>query len=232
MGVAVDGALADLATTADLGAGDDTGASDAASTGCQAWEITYDLTDSVFEVYGTPMNAGNQVNTVATPYTDDNHVGPGTLVLRFQDLGGTPGGLAAIVSYDMVINFTVKSLVTSVLTDLTSKAGPEACGVTTGTLSGTTVAWSPSALAGATTVGSITCTGSMCSLGGFQDGVPKAVNETGDQPLSDFVFSSDLKSFTMAKTVIQQDTDSTTAWTYKGAETKRQLISVPTCYCP
>lgn len=214
------------ADTQDAGPGVDAGGD------CTLWEITYDLTGSLFTIADTPMNAGDQVNTVAEPYTADDHVGPGTIVLRFQSVSGAPGGLAGIYSYDMAMTFVVDSGFTVITTDLNGDAGPEACGVTTGTLAADTVAWSPSALVDHHSVGSIVCTGNLCSMGGFEDGVPVPVDDTTDHPLSDFVFATDLSSFTMANTVVQTDSNSTTSWEFVGTETSRQEIQGPACWCP
>lgn len=198
---------------------------------CMVWEITYELTGSVFELSATPFGAGDQVNTLTTPYDANDHVGPGTIVMRFQDVGGSPGGLAAISAYTMAMHFVVDG-VTKVATDLDATAGPSACGVTTGELEGNTVTWDPSALVGHHSVGQVLCTGALCSFGGLPNGDPVPIDETNDHPLSDFVFASDLKTFSMAKTVIAQDNNSTSTWQYEGAETERKLVAAPACLCP
>lgn len=199
---------------------------------CMVWEITYDLEGSEFEVSDTPLGAGDQVNVVTMPYDADDHVGPGSFVLRFQDVDGAPGGLAAMVSYDMEIQFAVDSGATLVETDLTTAAGPDECGVTTGMVEGTTVAWMPSAIVGRTSMGQILCTGAFCGVGGLPNGRPVPVDEVGDQPVSDFDFSEDFSTFTMLQTIIAQDDNSTTSWTYAGVETDRQLVAAPACLCP
>jgi hypothetical protein len=196
------------------------------------WEITYDLTGSAFELADTLMGAGDQVNTVTEPYDSDDHVGPGTMVLRFQDVNGAPAGLVSLFSYEMTMNFVVGSFVSAVTTDLQNRAGPGECSVTTGTLTGDTVAWNPAALVGHRSLGSILCEGSMCGLANFEDGEPQAVDLTADQPLGEFVFTADLSEFTMAKTAIVEDENSTTTWTYEGTETDRQRIAAPACFCP
>ncbi|MCA9650749.1 MAG: hypothetical protein H6712_31090 [Myxococcales bacterium] len=198
---------------------------------CQVWEITYDLEGSEFEISDTPFGAGDQVNVVTMPYDADDHVGPGTLVLRFQDVDGDPGGMAAMVSYDMSIHFVVDSGVTVVQTDLETDAGPDECGVTTGMLADTTVAWMPSAIVGHHSMGQILCTGMLCGAGGLPNGMPVPMDETSDQPISDFVFSDDLSSFNMEQTVIAMDANSTTAWTYTGTEVSREQVLGPACLC-
>jgi hypothetical protein len=209
---------------------DDGEATDDGAGGCQVWEITYDLTGSEFEIADTPLGAGNQVNVVAEPYTDDDHVGPGSFVLRFRDVGGEPGGDVFMHAYQMSLHFVVGGSVT-VATDIETEAGPVDCGITSGTLDGTTVSWIPSAIVDLHRQGQILCTGTFCSLGGLPNGEPQPVDETEDQPLSAFEFSGELDAFTMAKTVIQQDDNSTTTWTYVGTEVGRELIAAPACLC-
>jgi len=184
----------------------------------------------LFEISGTPFGVGDQVNTVADPDEADDEIGPGTFVLRFQDVAGDPGGAALIHSYDMSLNFGVGGPVT-VTTALETSAGPVECGVTPGTLTGTTVTWSPSVIQDLTQVGSILCMGGLCSTGGLPNGTPQLIDEVVDQPIDDFVFAADFSSFTMAETIIQSDDQSTTTWTYTGTEVSRELVSAPACQC-
>lgn len=212
----------------DSGDGDSTGGGEPGD--CQVWEITYDLTDSEFEIADTQLGAGDQVNVVAEPHDEDEHVGPGKFVLRFQDVGGQPGGQALMHTYEMSLHFVVGGTVT-VATDLETQAGPVDCGITSGSLAGTTVAWTPSAIVDLHRQGQILCSGSLCGLGGLPDGRPQVIDETEDQPISDFEFSDDLSGFTMAQTVIQQDNSSTTTWMYVGTEVSRELVAAPACSC-
>lgn len=220
--------------TADTDTADTDTATDTTDTAgaCQVWEITYDLEGSEFEISDTPLNAGDQVNVLTMPYDADDTVGPGTFVLRFEDVDGAPGGMAAMVAYQMSMHFVVDSGFTTVSTDLEADAGPDECGVTTGSFGGDTVAWMPSAIVGHHSMGQILCEGGLCGAGGLPDGMPVAMDEVTDQPVSDFVFSMDRSSFTMEQTVIAMDTNSTTAWTYMGTETSRELVDAPPCLCP
>jgi len=196
---------------------------------CQVWEVTYALTDSEFEIGGTQGGAGDQVNFVKEPYAADNHIGPGGLVLRFQDVDGAPGGQAFMHAYQMTLNFVIKPPLTTVTTDLETEATPAACGITSGTLAGGSVAWMPSAIVALHTEGEILCSGTGCALGGLP--AVTAINDTDDQPLSDFNFSEGVSAFTMAKTVINMDNASTTTWMYIGTETGRALVDAPACMC-
>ncbi len=216
-------------TTSDT-TGDTTDTTETGMGQCQVWAITYELTDSEFEISGTPLGAGDQVNIVTEPYADDDHIGPGTFVLHFQDVAGEPGGQAFIHSYDMDINFVISG-VTTVTTDLVATAGPAECGLTSGPLSGTTVDWAPAEIADVHTMGTILCMGNLCGLGGLPNGMAVPVDDTAPQPTNPFDFSADLTTFSMDQIVIQMDDQSTTSWTYAGTEVSRELIDAPACLC-
>lgn len=201
------------------------------STGaCQVWEVTYDLAGSEFEISGTPLMAGDQVNTVQEPYDGDANIGPGSFVLRFQDVDGSPGGLATMVSHEMVLNFVIGGTVT-VTTDIEGQAGPEECGITQGLLNGDTIAWAPPQIVDYVTTGEVLCEGNLCSLGGLPNGEPVDMSSTADQLLTDFVFEAGLGSFTMAEVVVDMDGNSTNSWAYAGTETSREMIDAPDCLC-
>lgn len=210
-----------------------TGAVDESSGGsgaCQVWAITYDLTGSTFEISGTPLMAGDQVNTVMEPYDQDDNVGPGQFVLHFEDVDGSPGGLASMVSYSMEIEFVVAGI-TTVTTDISGSVGPEECGVTQGLLQDGTVAWAPPQIVGYTSEGTVLCEGNLCSAGGLPDGEPVDMGGTSNQSVNSFVFNEDLSTFTMDEVVINMDNTSTQSWTYAGTETGRELIDAPACAC-
>jgi hypothetical protein len=212
------------------GDGDGDGGDGDGDGDCMVWEITYDLTGSEFEISDTPMNAGNQVNVVLEPYDDDDHIGPGNFVLRFNDVDGAPGGNVYMHSYFVDLEFTIGGFVT-VHTDLEQSAGPEDCGITSATLDGTTATWDPLAIVGHHSMGEITCTGLACGLAGFMNGVPQPVDETSDQPLEPFEFEDDFSGFTMDTVVVQMDMNSTSEWRYEAIETERNLVSAPACLC-
>lgn len=198
---------------------------------CMVWELTYDLTGSKFIIADTPLKLGNQVNTVAEPYDAYDHIGPGTFVLRFRDVDGEPGEVAFMHSYSMALHFQVNASGARVKTDLDGSAGPEECGITRGTLDGTTVAWKPAAIVGYHSKGQIFCKGNFCKLAMLPKNKAKKMDEITDQPVSDFVFDATLSTFTMAKTVIEKDARSTSSWIYAGTETGRELIAAPACLC-
>ena len=197
---------------------------------CQVWEITYDLTGSEFEISGTPLGAGDQVNVVEEPYDDNKNIGPGSMVLHFQDVAGEPGGQAFINAYAMDINFVVTGP-TTVTTDLVATAGPTDCGLTSGPLDNGTVNWAPAEMADVHTMGTILCMGGLCGLGGLPNGMAVPVDDTVAQPTNPFSFGNNLDSFTMNQVVIQMTNQSTTSWQYTGTETGRELVDAPDCEC-
>lgn len=205
-------------------------AGESGAADCMVWAITYDLTGSEFELSGTPLGAGDQVNTVMEPYDQDDHVGPGEFLLYFEDVDGAPGGLATMVSYTMVVNFVVDGA-TTVTTDISGQAGPEECGVTQGLLNGDTIAWAPPQIVDYTTMGTVLCEGALCGAGGLPNGDPVPMDDTTDQPLNSFVFDDDLGGFTMDEIITDMDSTSTQSWMYIGTEVDRELIAAPACAC-
>ncbi len=65
---------------------------------CEAWEIEYALAAQV-RLSDTMMGAGD----------GEHAIGPGRLVLRFEDLGGKPGGAVRLTGYEMRDEFAVDS---------------------------------------------------------------------------------------------------------------------------
>ena len=221
---------ADSSSTGDSAGSSSDSTSGTSTNACQVWEITYDLAGSEFEISGTPFGAGDQVNVLQEPYDADGNIGPGTFVLRFEDVDGAPGGLATMVSYEMVLNFVVGGLVT-VTTDIEGQAGPEECGITQGQLNAGTVAWAPPQIVDYVTAGTVLCEGSLCTMGNLPNGKPVEMGGTADQPITDFVFEDDLSGFTMAELVVTMNDTSTNSWLYMGTETDRELVDAPDCLC-
>ncbi len=220
---------ADTSTSGPAESGSETTAE--TSTGaCQVWEITYDLAGSEFEISGTPFMAGDQVNVLQEPYDADGNIGPGSFVLRFENIDGTPGGLATMHTYEMVLNFVVGGTV-MVTTDIQGQAGPEACGITQGLLNDGTVAWAPPQIVDYVTTGTVLCEGALCSAGGLPNGDPIDMGGTTNQPLTDFVFEDDLSGFTMAEIIVGMTNSSVNSWAYTGTETGRELVDAPDCLC-
>jgi hypothetical protein len=209
-----------------------TGTSGAGGGGnCTTWLVTYDLKspNTYFDIRDTPFSgAGDQKNTCEEPYTADNHIGPGTMVLRFEDDGGKPkvAGKVSLVSYDMKMDFIVTATALGTKTTVTSKlnasSGPEVCGNANGTIEG---GWAPSSLNNYHTTGTITCSGTGCFQ--VQQG-PKDTNET--IPINKFSFTNGIDNFSMPETKIQDDSKSKSWLAWTGAKTKQEMSTE--CFCP
>jgi hypothetical protein len=178
-----------------------------------AWDITYSVTSN-FTVTGTTLGAGDGVNAV----------GPGTVTLRFTDVGGMPGdGPAALIDYDMPVVFTKQTFGIKVETNIQNSVDGMGCEAATGMLQGGTLlkwdtctydpsngnsktSWTPDAAAtgpgcanGYTSVGTVTCTDTglgSCSDGNLMNGA-NAVSDTWPQPLNTFELAAGLASFSM-----------------------------------
>jgi hypothetical protein len=186
---------------------------------CPAKEVEYALRGRI-EIRDTPMGRGDGTYDI----------GPGRAVLRFE------GTTVTMLSYTMREYFTVQSRTafwkTAVTTNTHSSATPDACGVVArGTLVGNTVRWQ-TPVRGYRTDGTLTCNGSFC--GDF--GVPppgESQLHIGPTPtrFSDFVFSRDMKSFTMAMTPATKTEmpKQTSAVTSSGRELRRTCAQPKPC---
>lgn len=191
-----------------------------------AWDITYNLDGSTFEIRDTPGGVGNQINTCTPPYTANNQIGPGTMVLRFANSGGAPGpGRVHVMGFDMDLEFTVPGA-TSVHSALVEKSVSGACGAASGIFDGTTVKWDAPGM-NLLTSGILTCTGTLCTLGGLPNGTPQIQDYNGHQALVDFVFSNGVSKITMSEVLVMRDSTSSEWLTIQGAETGRS----PVCDC-
>lgn len=200
---------------------------------CATWLVTYDLTGSTYEIDATM----DYTITVETPYDDNHNMGPGTMVLRFQDDGGAPAeGSVTIVDYSLRQNFVTGITGALVTTDIQTTAGPDPCGVATGTLTGTTVAWSPTEASPYCRDGQVSCQGALCgNFGSPPDDDPIVFDDdcSATLPLDDFELASDLSSFTMEAVTMSQDSNQSTYLAFVGTETSRELDpATPACACP
>ncbi len=192
-------------------------------------DVVYDLTGSTFEITDTPLGAGNQVNTVATPYEDPKHIGPGTMKLRFSAPAGQPdAGRVDVIDYDLVLEFTVSSAGASVHTDLVVDVTPPVCSGAQGSFASGKATWMPPGLDPYHTKGQVTCTGATCSLGGLPNGTPQPKESTEKLKLNDFVFTSGVTEFTMEKVQVSEDKQSKTWLTLKA---KAVGAPTPSCGC-
>jgi len=220
------GANAGGSTANSAGAGTNDAGSTPPCSVPNAWDVTYNLDGSTFEIRDTPLGAGDQVNTCTPPYTADKEIGPGTMILRFVDANGAPGpGVAHIVSYTMDLEFTVAG-VTTVHTVLTQQNAGGACGAATGTYAASGIHWNDPGL-NLHTFGNVTCTGSLCSAAGLRDGVAQPDDTTAPQVLGDFTFTNGVGAFTMPAVLSSKDSTSSEYMTFKGTETSRKAV----CAC-
>ncbi len=170
-------------------------AAPASPGGCAGWDVEYALAGNL-ELSDTTMGQGDGVYPV----------GPGTLVVRFDDREGQPGGAARMVSYEIHQNITVtaKALFwkTSVTNSAVTHGVLESCGATEGTLRGPLLEWT-TPVRSFRTDGTITCEGSFC--GAFGAPPPgQSPLHVGPNPVDfkPFQFSADRTTFTMASTFV------------------------------
>ncbi len=185
--------------------------------GCgDGWTITYAITGG-FTITETTLGAGDKSNLP---------IGTGELQIRFDDVGGAPGGTARLLSYKMPMKFEVTTSGLTVATDVVTSAAYADCGVAKGAFASGVLKWDsckygptwnidknswkpapdaatgPGCVNGYSSVGNVKCTDkslfAKCSDGNLKDG-DNPQNSTWNQPLNSFEFSSDLKSVSMVK---------------------------------
>ena len=201
-------------------------AADDAPPPCDAFEVEYLLAANL-KLSETPMGEGDGVYSI----------GPGKVVLRFENKNGQPGGNVQMLQYAMREYFVIKSKTlfwtTSVTTDTNTAATPNACSIAAqGALdSSRTVKWS-TPVAGYHTDGTLTCEGSMCGkFGAPPPGQSPFHIPPGPVAFNPFVFAADMKTFTMASAHVSK-TDmpkQSGEVSLAGRETKRTCVAVAPC---
>ncbi len=197
---------------------------------CEAWEVEY-ATSGRLSIRDTSMGAGD----------GDHTVGPGSITLRWSNAGGTNGGgpgagPVSLVGYRMTEHVVVdaKALMfsTKVTTDTVSTlASPPCAGAAQGAAQGTRVAWS-TPMRGYRSDGTLVCEGNMC---GKMGAPPRGRSEHHEGPrdvtLAPFVFSADLRTFTMAPVVVSKSDSpkQTTSLSLAGREVRRTCLTQRPC---
>lgn len=197
----------------------------ASEEACDAWDVEY-TTAGTLGIRDTRMGAGD----------GDHAVGPGSLTLRFESPLGPGPGPVKMVGYSMREFFTVEAKAlfwnTKVVTDTTTTAAGDACGVVAeGTLAKTRLGWSTK-VRGYKTDGWLTCDGSMCGKFGAP---PQGKNEyhapPGEVSFASFEMAPDLKTFTMTASMVSKSDSpkQTTYLTLAGREGKRTCAHAKPC---
>lgn len=175
-----------------------TGARADAPQACRAWDIQYTLAANL-QLTDTPLGEGDGVYKI----------GPGQVMLNFDDVGGRPGGNVRMLSYHMREHFTVKAKTlfwtTTVTTDSNTTASPRASGfITTGRLVDHKLTWSMP-LHGYRTDGTLHCDGSLCGKFGAPPAGKSALHiPPHDVAFKTFAFSKDLSTFRMPYTLVSK----------------------------
>ena len=165
-------------------------------TPCEAWEVEYALAAQL-RLADTPLGQGDGVYSI----------GPGSVVLRYEDRDGQPGGRVAMRAYAMREHFTVVSktfvFTTRVETDTKTHDTPDPRGIAAeGRLDGTTLSWA-TPVRGYRTDGTLICDGSMCGkLGAPPPGRSELHIGPGPVSFRSFELARDRKTFSMAETFV------------------------------
>lgn len=192
---------------------------------CAAWDVEYNLAAKL-RLTDTPMGEGDGLYTI----------GPGKVVLRFDDRNGQPGGAVNMISYAMREYFVIKSKTlfwtTTVTTDTNTTVTPDVCSsAAEGTLVGRTVRWT-SPVRGYRTDGTLTCEGSLCgTFGAPPPGRSELHIGPGPVTFNSFELAQDLKTFRMATALVSKTSmpKQTGFLTLAGRETKRACAPAKPC---
>ena len=199
-------------------------AGQAASAPCDSWEVEYALAGNL-ALSDTPMGQGDGIYGV----------GPGKLVLRFDDHDGQPAGRAKLLHYELHQAFAVSAKTlfwkTTVTNDAMTRVAADPCSSAEGSLAGTALAWN-TAVRDFHTDGTLHCDGSFCGKFGAP---PPGDSEFHLGPntvlLSPFRFGADMKSFTMASTFVSKSESpkQTAHLALSGREVARTCVAAKKC---
>jgi hypothetical protein len=187
---------------------------------CAAWDVTYALTGTL-RISDTPMAAGDGVHPV----------GPGALIIRFEDHDGAPSGRARVLTFELTEHFTIHPHAVlwnaSVVTDASARATPDGSGATAeGTLSGDVLRWD-GPVHGYRTDGALTCDGSLCGrFGAPPPGRSPLHMASGAVQFEPLRFGRGAATFEMPYTLVSQS-DSPRQRTFlamRGREAKRTCV--------
>ncbi len=197
---------------------------DSQSGKCGAWQVDYAISGNL-ELTDTPLGQGDGIYPV----------GPGSMTVRFEDVGGKPGGRASIVTYEMHEGFKVTARTlfwaTTVTTSTTTRAGPDPCGASQGLLTGTSLAWDRP-IPDVRSDGTLFCEGSFCGKFGAP---PPGQSEIHMAPhpvlFKPFQLSADMKTFTMPSTLVSKTEvpKQTAHLALSGRELQRACAPAPPC---
>src|SRR5678815_1440552 len=165
---------------------------------CTHWEVEYELTGTL-RISNTMMGAG-----------DGSHiVGPGKLVLRYDDVGGQPGGNVTVVSYEMATRFTVDAhflgIGTTVANDCLTKSTANLCSAVAKGFIGDdrTIRWQ-APWVGIRTDGTLTCSGTCGRFGAPPRGKSEMHMAPHNVAFGPFSFTASRMAFYMNYAVVDK----------------------------
>ncbi len=184
-----------------------------------AWEVEYTLVGKL-RLSDTTMGAGDGIH----------EIGPGIVVLRFDDVGGEPGGKVRVSRYELATRFTVNAYVlgfgTTVLNDTRTRATPGALGYSAEGVVGAdhVIRWT-GPWNNIHTDGNLTCSGSMCSkFGAPPEGRSPFHTGLHAAQFKPFKLTSNNRVFRMDYVVMNKSSNHTASILLEGRETRRTSV--------
>lgn len=190
---------------------------------CNAWEVEYNLAGRM-RLSDTMFGAANGVHDI----------GPGRLVLRFDDVGGQPGGNVNVASYELSSQFTVDASVlgfrTVVVNETKTRATPDHRGVIAPGQIGEDrlIRWS-GPWSGLETDGRLNCSGMCGRFGAPPHGWSRLHMGPHAVMFKPFTFAPNRSTFQMNYVVVDKTSVDTASLALSGRETQRRCLCVPPC---
>jgi len=190
----------------------------ASAAACPGWDVEYALA-ATLRITDTTLGAGNGTHPI----------GPGRLVLRFDDVNGAPGGAVRVVEYELTDRFVLTPhylfVSATITTDTVTRTTPDASGSSAeGVLRGRKIAWT-GPWRGMHSDGFLTCEGSLCGkFGAPPSGRSPSHTPPHPAPFSSFELAEDGKTFRMDWSVeSHQDSPSETSLVALGGRETRRI---------
>lgn len=192
---------------------------------CNTWEVEYALAAQLC-ISNTAMRAADGVHAI----------GPGRLVLHFDNVNGQPGGSARVMRYEMSDHVTLDAhafgATATVANETETRATPNVCGsCAQGTLRGRVLRWSMP-WNGIHRDGHVECSGLLCGKMGAPPGGRSELHTFAHAATFEpFEYGPNGKTFHMDYAVMDQSASprQTSRITLNGREIRRACVYVKPC---
>jgi hypothetical protein len=183
-------------------------------------------------------------DTTGTLGDGNRNIGPGSAVVRFENVDGEPGSKGYLLSFEISIDFTIAPVTTNLVATAGNnyKDGP-CSSAAVGTISGEKLVWSDFSgtaqgtsdapnLHGYVSKGTLTCkNATLCNerLGAPPQGTTPSERGPYDIRFEPWQLSDGVSTFFMPLSVVEKNSTSTTSIQLYGVESARECKSIEAC---